>query len=771
MTGLNLETFLHLLRADLGAWASLGAIVLVLALMTWTSWGSRKVLRKCLVLSVVAHLGLALFGSTLPMRLLGLRSRKPAGSSPPGIQQVRVIPQAEGIDEPPTEGRRGRRAAPAWDRPDDLLAVADPVGPSPRPDPPARDPLPRSQPAPLPTPADPARPEPSPPSAPSPETRAAEESPQEPSMPPARVTPSDPNEIAAPVVAARDITEPATPPDESDGRLRPELTPARAPDPQAEAVRTRPPLEALSTPPALMRPDAGDPGAPLEARPREATPPAGEIVPPEAVVSAPDPGESGVASGVRMPPGLPQLPSTLPEADIRSGSRPSRVEERGAGPGAARRGAEAPGPIALSRVAPAGLPRLPEVQGTPGGHRRGDVPEVYRSRLDPNRSALAGRAGASSASEQAVERALDWLMRHQDSDGRWDGATAKDDGGGVFRGDDDYTIHCPPGEPCFGECIYWEADTALTGLALLSFLGAGYTQTDGKYADTVGKGLDFLLAAQKPDGDLRGMSRAVGMYCHAMATLALCEAYALTGEDRLRVPVERAVGYIVRSRARDGMAWRYAPGAPAGDTSILGWVVLALKSAKLVGISTAATTERGTLEWLHKVSSGSEGGLASYQPSEPVTPTMTAEAWVCRQFLGVGGPGPASTEAALSLLENGPDRGTYNLYYWYYGTLAMYQHGGDAWSSWNAQVRDQVVRRQRVKGHSAGSWDPDDSMYGARGGRIYCTALATLTLEVYYRFLRLYDEPKLPPTVAPAPERSPDPSLRRIGTRAPSLRP
>src|SRR3954469_17958816 len=81
MTGLNLETFLRLLRADLGAWASLGAIVFVLALMTWTSWGSRKVLRKCLVLSVVAHVGLALFGSTLPMKLLGLRSKEPAGSS------------------------------------------------------------------------------------------------------------------------------------------------------------------------------------------------------------------------------------------------------------------------------------------------------------------------------------------------------------------------------------------------------------------------------------------------------------------------------------------------------------------------------------------------------------------------------------------------------------------------------------------------------------------------------------------------------------------
>ena len=80
----------------------------------------------------------------------------------------------------------------------------------------------------------------------------------------------------------------------------------------------------------------------------------------------------------------------------------------------------------------------------------------------------------------------------------------------------------------------------------------------------------------------------------------------------------------------------------------------------------------------------------------------------------------------------------------------MYQHGGEPWSRWNAQVRDQLVRRQRRDGHQAGSWDPDDSLYGTRGGRIYSTALAALTLEVYYRYLRLYDEPKLPPSLAPA---------------------
>ncbi|MCA1686796.1 MAG: hypothetical protein LC745_12675, partial [Planctomycetia bacterium] len=405
-----------------------------------------------------------------------------------------------------------------------------------------------------------------------------------------------------------------------------------------------------------------------------------EVRPPAEARPTPT-GEGDVAPAELVKdPVAPRTQPAAPESDVRRRSRPTTAAPASAAPDGRRPAPAAP--LALARVTPSGVPALPEIRGATGGRPLADVPEVYRSRLDPNRSARAFRSGASPASEQAVERALDWLARHQDIDGHWDGGTAKDDDGNTARGDDDFTVHCPPGETCFGACRYWEADNALTGLALLSYLGAGYTQTDGKYAETVTKGLEFLLAGQKPDGDLRGKSRAVGMYCHAMATIALCEAYALTGDERLRAPVERAVGFLVRSRARDGLAWRYAPGAPVGDTSILGWVVMGLKSAREVGIPVPRGVQEGTLGWLSKVASGPSNGLARYQPANNVDPTMTAEAWVCRQFLGVGGPGPASTEAATYLLSHGPRSDTYNLYYWYYGTLAMYQHGGDAWYRW-----------------------------------------------------------------------------------------
>jgi hypothetical protein len=431
---------------------------------------------------------------------------------------------------------------------------------------------------------------------------------------------------------------------------------------------------------------------------------------------------------------------------------------RGSAPLVGMIGASAPIPMASaipnSRPAPTGGTGLAALGDRVGGQNLPEIPKIYQPRLEPDRSTRAQRIGASAASELAVERALDWLTRHQDADGRWDGGIARYEDGTRVKGDDDFTAHCPPGETCFGECAYWEADTALTGLALLTYLGAGYTHTDGRYAEVVGKGLDFLIEQQQPDGDLRGRSQVVGMYCHAMATLALCEAYALTGDDRVRSPAERAVAFLVRARARDGMAWRYAPGAPIGDTSILGWVVMGLKSAKEVGIPIPGepSVRRGTLLWLDKVATGQSQGLARYQPWEPVTPTMTAEAWVCRQFLGVGGPGPSSSEAAEFLLQNDSDRGKTNVYYWYYATLALYQHGGEPWTIWNAKIRDRIVGLQCTAGHQTGSWEPDGSVYGAKGGRIYCTTLAALSLEVYYRYLRLYDAPKIPLEAGAQPE-------------------
>jgi hypothetical protein len=702
MTGLDLESFLLLLRADLGAWTLLGLGTLVLGLLAWLSWGSRQALRKCLALSLIAHAGLALYGSTVPSVLRVLRPDLRDRALDRHIRRIRVSPVL--LDEalkPPGAGRADKSgtkddsdstagARPSLDIAAQPAQLANLVQRPPR--------------------ADAAR---------------QGELPLAPAASPVANAPL-PRVEATPVVA---LPRPAMP---VLNRRNDSSTPASSPLPAVAIARPSATELAQAVPDVQKR--------------REAAPRAGSS-----------------AAATRA--------TSLPPADLRLGTSRERLVMSVAPPPAASAPAAA---LPVERALPgerrqvqADAQPLADLTGSTSGSRLTEVPSFYRARLDANRSSLARRAGASTASEQAVERALDWLARHQDADGRWDGGTARYDDGTAAAGDDDFTVHCPAGQTCFGECAYWEADTALSALALLGFLGAGYTHKDGKYATTVENGLDFLRAQQKPDGDLRGPSRAVGMYCHAMATLALCEAYALSLDDRLRDPAERAVAFLVRARARDGQAWRYAPNAPVGDTSILGWVVMALKSARETGLrmNNYSSVQNGTLLWLDKVSTGKDRGLARYQPSEPVTATMTAEAWVCRQFLGTGGPGPASTEAAAYLLDHDSVRGESNFYYWYYGTLALYQHGGQPWTQWNDRLRDRIIRLQRATGHQAGSWDPDDSQYGAKGGRIYCTALATLSLEVYYRYLRLYDKPNLPTESKPAVAAEPAPALEAPAPR------
>ena len=116
---------------------------------------------------------------------------------------------------------------------------------------------------------------------------------------------------------------------------------------------------------------------------------------------------------------------------------------------------------------------------------------------------------------------------------------------------------------------------------------------------------------------------------------------------------------------------------------------------------------------------------------------MTAEALVCRFFLDAENAAPALDEAAAFVLEELPSRQAPNYYYWYYGTLALFQRQGDDWRRWNTAMQAELLARQRWDGEAAGSYDPDD-LWGGYGGRVYSTALATLCLEVYYRYLPVH---------------------------------
>lgn len=356
--------------------------------------------------------------------------------------------------------------------------------------------------------------------------------------------------------------------------------------------------------------------------------------------------------------------------------------------------------------------------------RPAELPAAYRLRVDPDRLELARRYGADEATERAVGAALGWLARAQSADGSWEPVRY---GGGreEFVLDEDRNRAGS------------RAETGITGLALLAFLGAGHTHRDGEYREVVQRGLQFLVGRQADDGNLGGLAQTYEfMYCHGMATLALGEAYGMTGDAALRPVVRRAVAFTVQAQDRRSGGWRYRPRDP-GDTSQMGWQLMALRSARLAGFGVPSSSEILARRFLESVSGGRTGSLSAYRPGEPVSPAMTAEAWVCRQTIGDTLSSQALHEATAFLLQHRPGVEKDNFYFWYYGTLALFYTQGPDWDRWNRALKSRLLELQIEDGPDAGSW-PSDTVWGCYGGTIYTTSLATLCLEVYYRYLPMY---------------------------------
>ena len=172
------------------------------------------------------------------------------------------------------------------------------------------------------------------------------------------------------------------------------------------------------------------------------------------------------------------------------------------------------------------------------------------------------------------------------------------------------------------------------------------------------------------------------MYGQAMAAAALCEAYSLTGDERLRRPAELAAGFIMATQNPEA-AWRYLPGDGDNDTSVAGWQILALKSARIAGVEVPERHFAWAGAWLDSVRKGEQGGLFSYKPGHGPTPVMTAEGWFCQLFMK--GDSSARGAGGIRRLRDGRispawDPSTpalIHFYYWYYATLSLYLSGSD----------------------------------------------------------------------------------------------
>ena len=323
------------------------------------------------------------------------------------------------------------------------------------------------------------------------------------------------------------------------------------------------------------------------------------------------------------------------------------------------------------------------------------------------RADFVRKQGGGPETESAVALALEWLKKTQRKDGYW--------------------------SQNYGHT------TAATGLAMMAFMGWGAKHTEaGPYQESLHKAVEWMMTKER-NGDLRHRGN---MYDHGIAAIALAEAYNLTRDERLREPIRRMVDFTIKAQNPLTGGWRYKTyredPRDKGDLSVTGWQLMALKSARLGGVKVPEEIFDKARAFLAGVTVGDRG--YEYQPGRKPSNAMIAEGLFCEHVLREGKMTEQMRQSSILIQAQLPKSSEVDYYYWYYGSLAMRQTQGIAWGKWNDQLKPILLQKQLQRGTNRGSWTPEGRrfQYDKVAGRVVTTAMAALSLEVYYRYLPLY---------------------------------
>ncbi|MFM8573055.1 MAG: prenyltransferase/squalene oxidase repeat-containing protein [Pirellula sp.] len=337
------------------------------------------------------------------------------------------------------------------------------------------------------------------------------------------------------------------------------------------------------------------------------------------------------------------------------------------------------------------------------------------------KGALLKAYGGTEQTEQAVANGLEWLARNQLSDGSWSLVTPFSEGGTS------------------------ENRPAATAMALMAFMGAGNTHQAGAYQPNVLRGLNYLTRLQDENGFFAAKTTGIQKtYAQAQATIALCELFGMTGDQKLKEPAERAVGWALRAQD-DGGGWRYEP-RQTGDTSVTGWYVMALISARMAGLDVPSDRLERIHQFLDTVQRkdgvrgpSADGDQYAYQAPSQAKISMTAEGMLCRMYLGWKTDDSRILQGAAKIVQQPIATGVQgrDYYYWYYATNALHHAGGASWRKWNDVMKEALPELQVKTGKERGSWPAEGDPHGGAGGRLYATVLSILCLEAYYRHMPL----------------------------------
>ena len=323
-------------------------------------------------------------------------------------------------------------------------------------------------------------------------------------------------------------------------------------------------------------------------------------------------------------------------------------------------------------------------------------------------------------SEQSVQRGLEYLATHQQPDGHW--------ASGGYRN-----------------------EVAISGLALMAFLAAGYQPGRGKFGLVMNECVDYLVNNTHMDGyyGAPGLVRASGgagpaMYGHGFATLALSEVYGMTGRKDLKEKLQAAIKLIEDTQTQNGDprydgGWRYEPRQGDADLSVTVVQVLALRGAKNAGIKVAQPTIDRAVAYMKRCANAYDGGF-NYQVGQRSSGPARTGAGVLSLMMA-GERDSQECQNGLAYLQANPlnrnNEWPYREHFYYaiyYVTQAMYQAGGAYWRAWYPNIRDRLVSSQ----DSDGGWSRNTGY--SEAGPEYATAMSVLVLQVPAGLLPIYQK-------------------------------
>lgn len=287
----------------------------------------------------------------------------------------------------------------------------------------------------------------------------------------------------------------------------------------------------------------------------------------------------------------------------------------------------------------------------------------------------------------------------------------------------------------------WGDSTAISSLAVMSFLAAGHTPGEGPYGEVINRGVRWVVSQQQPNGMIISKRASHGpMYNHGICTLMLGEvAGMMEGADArfVRRGLEDAIRLILESQAlsknsRHEGGWRYQTNSRDSDLSVTGWQVMALRAAKDIGCDVPAEAIDAAVEYVKNCSSRQNEGFA-YQPGNSPTSTLTGVGITCLEVCGAHQTDEALGGAKWLLDHPLTERSSYFYYGVYYCGIGMFKVGGEY-----AELNHQhLIKTLLPLQKDDGGWTPSHGSE-KQAGRIYATAAAVLALTVEYRYLPIY---------------------------------